>query len=316
MVPGMASESWRVRRRIGSRALAACGLAVTIIATWRPGTFGTAPTRYRLEVQLPTWLLLVLVAAAVLACLAVLSILIAPPRQKDPDDFELEPPPPPRLSPLTLAVVLLAGPAIAFLTIPIVRRMALRSGDAGVGTSWAGLFVPPTPHDAHAPVHVPAFDWSLVTILLLAVLLVTLAALAIIMMNEPWHALSAWLRLRPRRRRTLVRQLAETMNRNISEIEAAADPRQAVIACYRRCERTLASHRRRRYPAETPREYVGEALAMLHLPEGPTAALLEVFERARFSRLPIGEPDRHVALSALAEIRTALEVRVADEPRR
>jgi hypothetical protein len=95
-------------------------------------------------------------------------------------------------------------------------------------------------------------------------------------------------------------------------LEIGDDPRTAVIACYRQCEAALASRRRGRHAAETPREFLRDALAALHLPAQPIRALLQVFERARFSDLPVTRLDRSIALGALDEISTDLEQRRED----
>jgi len=95
-------------------------------------------------------------------------------------------------------------------------------------------------------------------------------------------------------------------------LEIGDDPRAAVIACYRQCETELASRRRYRHASETPREFLRAALSALHLPTQPIRALLEVFERARFSDLPVTRLDRSIALGALDEIRTDLERRRED----
>ena len=93
----------------------------------------------------------------------------------------------------------------------------------------------------------------------------------------------------------------------MSSIRRVDDPRHAVIACYRRCETALASQRRRRYNSETPREFVHDTLTALALPEKAVRSLLSVFERARFSDLPITPTDRSMAQDALTEIRSVLE---------
>jgi hypothetical protein len=105
------------------------------------------------------------------------------------------------------------------------------------------------------------------------------------------------------------------MSTGIRELEIGDDPRSAVIACYRRCEIALASHRRGRYASETQREFVYGALAALRLPALAIRSLLQVFEKARFSELPVTPSDRSAALSALGEIRSALERRPDDGSR-
>jgi hypothetical protein len=132
-------------------------------------------------------------------------------------------------------------------------------------------------------------------------------ALLVIAANRPWERLADWLRPRPRRQIAPATELATAMTAAIHDLETESDPRAAVIACYRRCESALTSRRHRRHQAETPREFLQAAVATTRLPPFPVRALLTVFERARFSELPITASDRAVALSALGEIRSTLE---------
>ena len=90
---------------------------------------------------------------------------------------------------------------------------------------------------------------------------------------------------------------------------ASADLRQ-LIETY---DEQMAALGREIEKLETQREFLRGALATLHLPAQPIRALLQVFERARFSNLPVTRLDRSVALAALDEIRTDLGRRGEDE---
>jgi len=155
-------------------------------------------------------------------------------------------------------------------------------------------------------------DWGLSLALGAVAAVMIGGAVLIIAGNEPWAVLAQWFRVRRRRRMVLVRDLTSAVSAGMRDLAVGDDPRRAVIACYRRCEATLASRRRRRYPAETPREFVADALAALQLPVVAIRSLLLVFERARFSDLPITSKDRDVALEALGDIRSALDRRAQD----
>jgi multisubunit Na+/H+ antiporter MnhB subunit len=296
------------------RSWAVIGLVIAVIATWRPGMVAQG-AGHRLELQLPGWILAILAAAAVAVCLAILSSLIRPPRRKDPDEFELEPPPPPRLSPVAMALLLLllvAFVASAVMVLHVTDR--LRSGGAGFRPSGiSAVHRPPIqPPTEPNPVNASAIDWGLTLALGAVAVLIISGALLIIGGNEPWWVLAQWLRVRRRRRTALVRDLASAISAGVRDLEAGDDPRLAVIACYRRCETAIASHRRKRYAAETPREFVADALAALQLPVEAIGSLLRVFERARFSNLPITSDDRDIAAAALGAVRSALEQRAQD----
>jgi len=293
------------------RSCAVGGLAVAVIATWRPGMVSHS-TGHRLELQFPGWILVIVAVAMVAVCLAILSSLIRPPRRKDPDDFELEPPPPPRLSPAALALLLLlmaAFVASAVMVLHLADRLPL-GGAALRSSGISAVRHPPIQPPAQPnPVHAPAINWGL-TLMLGAVAAVIIGgAFLVIAGNEPWWVLAQWLRVRRRRRTALARDLASAISAGVRDLEAGDDPRRAVIACYRRCEAAIGSRRRKRYLAETPREFVADALAALQLPVDAIGSLLLVFERARFSNLPITSDDRDIAVGALGDVRSALEQR-------
>ena len=302
--------------------LAATGFALAVTAMWRPGILVSVAPGHRLALGLPDWVLVVVAVAAFAMFLAIVSVLIPSPRRKDPDDFELEPPPPPRVSPAMLIALFLLLAAMVTGTVILLHLLD------------AGLFNTPYPGSGHRepqagaspPIQVqgperdvmtaPAIDLGL-TLLLGAVAAVIITfALLVIAVNPPWATIADWVRFRRRRRRlALAEDLSSAMSAGILELGIGDDPRSAIIACYRRCEATLASRRRRRYASETPREFVQEALAALQLPVQAVRALLSVFERARFSDLPVTQSDRAVALDALGEIRSALERRSEDGSR-
>lgn len=294
---------------VGGCWLAAVGLAVAVTTTWRPGTLPIDGIGQRLELQLPDWILIALAVAAAAAGLTVLSTLIPAPRRKDPEDFALEPPPPPRLSPVVLAVwflllaIVVAGIVLCLRLLDIHHADGMMAPPSGIGA------VPPggQPGPARGAVHAGAVDWGLSLALGAVAAVISGCALVMVAVNQPWAVLAQWFRLRRRRKPALALDLAAAVSAGMRDLEAAHDPRRAVIACYRRCEAALASRRRRRHPAETPREFVADALAALRLPAAAIRSLLAVVERARFSDLPITPGDRDAALRAFGDIRSVLE---------
>ena len=67
-----------------------------------------------------------------------------------------------------------------------------------------------------------------------------------------------------------------------------------------------------RYASETPRAFVQVTLKALKLQALAGQSLLQVFQKARFSELPVTASDRFAALSAFGEIRLAVERRPED----
>jgi hypothetical protein len=295
----------RFTARIAPSWLAAIGLAVSVTSMWRPRMLASSDGGQRLALNLPTLTLIGLAAAAVAMSLAIVSVLIRAPLRKDPDEFI---PQPRRLSAATflallpLLVVSMAGGVAALHLLGITSLSP---------ASWLGA--PPMERN-YAPtrdvIDVPTFDFALTLTLGAVTAVIAAFALLVIVLNQPWAIAAAWFsRSRGRKNSTLFAGLTSAMSTGIHELEVGDDPRSAVIACYRRCEVALASHRRRRYASETPREFVHEAFVALKLPALAVQSLLQVFEKARFSELPVTPSDRSAALSALGGIRSVLERR-------
>jgi hypothetical protein len=106
--------------------------------------------------------------------------------------------------------------------------------------------------------------------------------------------LIAWsLRARGRYQRT-----DETLQAMVSE----RDPRRAILACYARMERGLASRGIPRAPEETALEYMRRLLEGAGAPNDPLRSLTALFHLAGFSAQPMDESMRETAISALRAI--------------
>jgi hypothetical protein len=139
-------------------------------------------------------------------------------------------------------------------------------------------------------------------------LLVVLAGAGLIAVG----LLIAWsLRARPRYQRTAEVQLAVADDRpNLSELTdetlqammSERDPRRAILACYARMERGLASRGIPRNPEETALEYMRRLLERAGAPNDPLRSLTGLFHLAGFSAQPMDESMRETAISALRAI--------------
>ena len=119
-----------------------------------------------------------------------------------------------------------------------------------------------------------------------------------------------------RRRRpppTPAERLVELLDDTLEDLEREPDPRRAVIAAWARMERGLAAAGLPRHPSEAPFEYAARVLETALAPnEGGTLRpasvhrLTGLFERAKFSRHPIGQADREEAMAALRTVRREL----------
>jgi hypothetical protein len=136
-------------------------------------------------------------------------------------------------------------------------------------------------------------------------LAVGLAALALAL----WIALGDRLRVRHPGAEEEIPEIPSAIaeDENLDELRAEADPRRAIVGCYRSFQGAAARARVPRRPWHTPLEFMREALGLLPLPRPALGVLTALFERARFSHHRLGPRDRDAALAALVELRTAIE---------
>jgi len=283
--------------------LAAIGMVIAALALSRPGALQPATIGYRLALSVPGWVMAALGAAALAMFLSIVWVMIATPPRKRPNDFAPERR---RLSRIEFILFMLLLAVLAG-----TGAVALHLTDADLLSAWlGGARAPLMPYNAAnlpAVIQVPLVNLGVTAALAVLAAAMIGFALLVVVLNQPWTAIAEWFH-RPghSRRAPWVDALASTMSEGIRDIERGNDPRRAVIACYRRCETILTVRRRRRHFAETPREFVHDALTALALPADPVRSLLSVFERARFSDLPVTQTDRSIALDALNEILSAL----------
>ncbi len=100
---------------------------------------------------------------------------------------------------------------------------------------------------------------------------------------------------------------AVAVNKTIEDLEAGRDVRSAILACFQRFCELLGSRGITEQGALTPRELEALAVHRLRVSSKDSQILTGVFEEARYSTHPLGEPDRQRALESLGEIRAALE---------
>lgn len=299
--------------RTGTILLAALGLVLGAIALWQPvGPITDAPGRL-LVLDLPTWVQFVLLGAVVVELLAIVMVAIPDQLRKRAGGTPRKRPSASRLSPISVMAMLL--PAVA-MAIAIDQVQHFEGGlfawlfGAGSRGGWFSSGGADPPPDV---ISVPLLDLGVSMMLSIVAAVVVACSVLAVLLVKPWVTIAEWLRQAPvRRGASPVEDMASALAAGGRVLEIGDDPRAAVIACYRQCEAELASRRRGRQAAETPREFLRGALSALHLPAQPIRALLQVFERARFSDLPVTRLDRSVALGALDEIRTDLKRRRAD----
>ena len=297
--------------RTGTILLAALGLGLGAMALWQPaGPTAGSPGRL-LVLDVPTWVQFVLLGAALVELLAIVLVVI-------PDRLRrrAEGTPRKRSSASRLSRILVMALLLPALAVAIDRLQHIEGGPfgwlSGAGSmgGWFGGGSTDPPPDV---VSVPLLDLGVSLALSIVAAVVMACSILAVLLVRPWVPIAEWLRqARAPRAAPPVEDVASALAAGRRALEIGDDPRAAVIACYRQCEAALASRRRGRHAAETPREFLRGALSALHLPAQPVRALLQVFERARFSDLPVTRLDRSVALGALDEIRADLKRRHAD----
>ncbi|MEA2506918.1 MAG: hypothetical protein QOH48_1536 [Actinomycetota bacterium] len=100
--------------------------------------------------------------------------------------------------------------------------------------------------------------------------------------------------------------LAEVLDAGIDDLRAIADPRKAVIACYARMERLMASSGIPRLLSDTPTEFLARVLQRRSVTAASASMLTGLFERAKFSPHQVDEKMREEALVALERVRNEL----------
>jgi hypothetical protein len=106
--------------------------------------------------------------------------------------------------------------------------------------------------------------------------------------------------------------LAAILDDTLDDLRAEPDPRRAVIACYSRMERSLASYGLPRHPFEAPEEYLGRVLEELQSGSPSARRLTRLFERAKFSEHSIDASMKDEAIEAVSELRSELTAELVE----
>lgn len=295
------------RPAVTAPAFAAAGV---LLGLWASGGTRTGVQRSPgLALAAPAWVawLLALAALALLAWLARAALSRA--RRRRPADDEPIEAQPRKLSPgalLVLVLLLLVPPAVVLVFLAEHPWLGLTTQQtpartptlvpgrqpAGAGARQpASVAAPRTP-----PPAAPAAVATMAVGLLLAL------------------ALWAWLR----HRRQLLRaepvaappRRADEAGSALPDPHGIAEPRRAVVLCYRHLEELLAERDCPRRPWMTAAEFAHTVLA--RLPSVPPRAVHELtalFEEARFSEHVMSARARDSALDALAGIHAATQAR-------
>ncbi len=296
-----------------SRAVIACfGITVAIA-----GVFVESPTQslgglpMRLTAPLPEWVWLIGFGTLLIVLLLLGRAVFGDHfrrRKRPEDEYIIESIEPPRLSRLSLLLLLasccgvLAGALALIWHLSQVKTTPAPMSAATGGA--AGLAVLPRTGPT-----LPELSWppsAYVAALVLSIVLVFILGFL------------AWLYWESRRRfpagaleplGPASGKPSAAVSDSLADLESAADSRQAILRCYGRFEQLLANSRFPRHPAHTATEFMRSVLNCLPMPPAPVRRLTLLFELSRFSSRPIGTAERDAALRSVREIRDWLRER-------
>jgi len=95
----------------------------------------------------------------------------------------------------------------------------------------------------------------------------------------------------------------QVVDESLDDLRGERDVRRAIIACYARMERALASSGGARRPHEAPLEYLTRILDGVSGSGRAARALTKLFEVAKFSVEPMAEREKQQAIGALEALR-------------
>lgn len=279
------------RRKVALGAVALIGLLLAV-AGMMPTVTAVESLPGRLVLELPAWLgypFIVLVCLATLFIALLLGPAVRPQRELREARKRAA-----ATQVLLLAILLLVGlrEHLGINLDEVAQRLA----------ALAGLPAAVTVADAEQP---PAVASELAGGLMQGFLL----ALALIAFG-----VMAWLYLAllPERGRGMpppfdAPALQLAVEESLDDLRHLPDARLAIVRCYDRFERVLATADVRRPPWQTVLEFMRTALKVPRLPDADVRTLTGLFEIARFSRHELGPEHRERAWQALMAVKAALE---------
>jgi hypothetical protein len=302
----------RARSGIGWGAVTLGGVALGLASLMSPpDDTGAAGRAVRLVVDLPSPLLVAILALLSLTALLLLVLLLPRRvrwRRKEDEEFQLYHEPP-KLSPLALIVLLALALFPVALAAYLVRLDWAPGLDIRVAPPSISSVPAPTPpgseagHPATRPdVSLPLFSGAVGLLAFLG----ALGSLGLLLWIFLGDHLARWWGT-PFAGAPAAEPLIEAIESSLDDLRREPDARRAIIRCYRRFEQWLAASGLPRAPWKTPSEFMRDALGRLPLPAEALRALTGLFEVSRFSEHRLGPEEREVALASLIEIKAALE---------
>ena len=197
---------------------------------------------------------------------------------------------------------------IAIIGSPLTYLIRNLLHGRGQGLRLPRLAAPPS-GAAHTGGGYSGGSWPILTGMVLAVL--ALITLVVVVRRRRLAALAREEPDEPDEQSVL----SEALSAGAAALDDVADPSQAIIACYAAMEESLAGAGAAPEAADTPAEILTRASVSGLVRSTAAGELTGLFRRARYGGRPMGEPDRAVAMSALARLRSDLAGDPAKVPR-
>lgn len=288
------ADGMSLRRKVALGAVSLIGLLFAV-AGMTPTVTAVESLPGRLILELPAWLGIPFI---VLVCLATLFIaLLLGPAVRPRRELQEARKRAAATQVLLLAILLMVGlrEHLGINLDEVAQRLAGLARLAGLP---AAVTVP----DAEQPPAVASeVAGGLMQGLLLALALIAFGVMA-------W----LYLALLPERGRRMpppfdAPALRLAVEESLDDLRHLPDARLAIVRCYDRFERVLATADVRRPPWQTVLEFMRTALKVPRLPDADVRTLTGLFEVARFSRHELGPEHRERAWQALMAVKAALE---------
>lgn len=284
----------------GSALVAGAGLLLALTALLAGSRAPDDLPTFRLHVDVPESLLLASGVAFTVAVAIVLTMALFRDRRREEEPPREEERP---KLPWWLRALLRVLPLLPLVATLIVFSLGWQYVETSL-LAWSRMIGVGTDPLAGAETPVVSLPWLgwLVGLLALLAGLATLAMALLLLFAE---RIARWWERRERA--AAAEPLGEAVQDGLDDLAIAPDARSAIIRCYRRFERVAARARVPRAPWQTPDEFMRETLRRLEIPRSAVDRLTRLFELARFSRHPLGSPEREAARACLEEIRATLE---------
>ncbi len=293
-VPGRFPASAVAGRTGGAARVAAVAvlLAVAVIGLRAHGTFSRAAHAAGAAAAAPLGVLLAVGEGMAVVAFVVVLAMARPQRKKNPDPEELWRPSFPWWAKILAVLV-----SLAVLVTPFVVLFSKKSRKAVA-------VLPPPSRGRAVPTgagrlagHAPGGVWPVIAGMVIAIAVVI--------------ALTAWSRRRRSAGRTRdwsprLAGLLDSLAAGHDALNASADPRTAIIACYAAMERGFAAAGSAPAAADTPAEVLARAAEAGIIRSESPGVLTGLFRRARYSADPMTSADSGAAASALAQMRADL----------